>query len=79
VDLVKRLAVTPADAHQLDDPAGASPALTDGVCGIAGTECPAHLAAMAVVVIADHNREVPMAAELGNDLLIQPALVLFDR
>jgi hypothetical protein len=31
------------------------------------------------VNIADHHREVPMAAELGNDLLIQPALVVFDR
>ena len=78
MDLVKRLAVRPAGAHQLDDPTGASPALKDGVCGIAGTEGPAHLAAMAGVVIADHNREVPMAAELGNDLLIHAALVIFD-
>lgn len=78
MDLVKRLAVTPASAHQLDDPAGASPALTDGVCGIAGTEGATHLAAIAVVVIVDHHREVPMAAELGNDLLIDPALVVFD-
>jgi hypothetical protein len=29
--------------------------------------------------IADLNREVPVAAELGGDLPIQPALVLFDR
>jgi hypothetical protein len=29
--------------------------------------------------IADLNRKVPVAAELGGDLLIQPALVLFDR
>jgi hypothetical protein len=34
---------------------------------------------MAGLEIADLNREVPMAAELGNDLLIQPALVVFDR
>jgi hypothetical protein len=79
VHVVKRLAVTPASAHQLDNLAGSSPALTNGVSGIAGTQRPADLAAMAVVDIADHHREVPMAAELGNDLLIQPALVVFDR
>jgi hypothetical protein len=79
VDVVKRLAVAPAGAHQLDDPAGSSPALTNGVSGIAGTESPAHLAAMAGLEIADLNREMPMAAELGNDLPIQPALVVFDR
>jgi len=33
VDVVKRLAVTPAGAHQLDDPAGAHPALSYGVRG----------------------------------------------
>ena len=79
VHVVKRLAVTPASAHQLDNPAGSSPALTNGVSGIAGTQRPADLAAMAVVDIADHHREVPVTAELGEDLLIQPALVVFDR
>lgn len=77
--VVKRLAVTPACAHQLDDPAGSSPALSDSACGIAGTESPAHLAAMTGLEIADHHREVPVSAELGDDLLIQPALVVFDR
>jgi hypothetical protein len=79
VDVVKQLAVTPAGAHQLNDPAGSLPALTDGVRGIAGTERPAHPAAVAGLGIADLNRKVPVAAELGGDLLIQPALVLFDR
>jgi len=79
VDVVKRLALTPAGAHQLDDPAGAHPALSNGVSGIAGTQRPAHTAAMAVVGIADLNREVPVPAELGKDLLIQPALVVLDR
>jgi hypothetical protein len=79
VDVVKRLADTPAGAHQLDDPAGAHPALSNGVSDIAGTQRPAHLAAMAGLNIADLNREVPVPAEQGNDLLIQPALVLFDR
>jgi hypothetical protein len=78
VDVVKRLAVTPAGAHQLDDPAGTGPALADGVCSIACSELPAHLAAMAGLKIADLNREVPVATELGDDLLIQPALVVFD-
>lgn len=79
VNVVKRLAVTPAGADQLDDPAGLRPALTSGVSGIAGTQHPVHLAAMAVVGIADHHREVPVAAELGGNLPIQPALVVFDR
>jgi hypothetical protein len=79
VDVVKRLAVTPTGAHQLDDPAGTSPALPDGVCGIAGTERPPDLAAMAGLEMADHDREVPVSAELGHDLLNQTALVLFDR
>ena len=78
VHVVKRLAVTPAGAHQLDDPAGTRPALTDGVCGIAGTEGTAHLAAMAGLEIADLNRKVPVAAELGGNLPIQPALVVLD-
>ena len=76
---MKPLAVTPACAHQLDDPAGPSPALTNGVSGIAGTQRPAHLAAVAGLVIAAVNRKVPVAAELGGDLPIQPALVVFDR
>jgi hypothetical protein len=79
VDVVKRLTVTPAGAHQLDNPAGAHPALSNGVSGIACTLRPAHLAAVPVVGIADQHREVPVPAELGHDLLIQPALVVFDR
>ncbi len=79
MDVAKRLAITPASAHQLDDPAGAHPALSNGVRGIAGTQRPAHPAAMAVVGIAYLNREVPVAAELGCDLLIQPPLVVLDR
>ncbi len=66
MEVVKRLAVLPAVAHQLGDPAGADTALANGVCGVAGTESPVHLAAMAFVVIADHHREVPVPAELGN-------------
>ena len=79
VDVVKRLAVTPAGALQLDDPAGTRPAFTDGICGIAGSELPTHLAAMAGLDIADLHWEMPVAEELGDDLPIQPALVLFDR
>jgi hypothetical protein len=37
------------------------------------------LAAVAGLEIADLNREVPVATELGGDLPIQPALVVFDR
>jgi len=79
VDAVKRLAVSPDGANQLDDPAGTCPTLADGVCCIASAELPAHLAAMSSLKIADHHREVPVATELGDDLLIQPALVVFDR
>jgi hypothetical protein len=34
---------------------------------------------MAGIAIAYHNREVPMSAELGHNLLVQTTLVLFDR
>jgi len=34
---------------------------------------------MAGLDIADFNREMPVAAELGDDLLVKPALVVFDR
>jgi hypothetical protein len=34
---------------------------------------------MTSIDIADHYREVPVPAELGNDLLIQPTLVVLDR
>ena len=78
MDVLKRLPISPAGAHQLDDPAGTKPALTDDICGVAGSELPAHLAAMAGLEIADLHWEVPVAAELGDDLLIQPALVVFD-
>jgi hypothetical protein len=56
VDEVKRLAVTPAGAHRLDNPADVHRALSNGVCGVAGTEGPVHMAAMTCVVIADHHR-----------------------
>jgi hypothetical protein len=76
---MKRLAVTPAGAHQLNDPAGTSPAFANGLTGIAGTQSPSDRATMAGIAIADHNREVPMSAELGHDLLMQTTLVLLDR
>jgi hypothetical protein len=68
MDVVKRLTVKAASAHEIDDPAGESPPLTNGACGIAGTERPAHLVAMAVVDTALHNTQVPMVTELGRDL-----------
>ena len=76
VNLLKRLAVAVAGAYELDDPAGASPALANGFRGIAGTQSPAHLAAMAGLERADVYWKVPVAAELSDDLLIQPALVV---
>ena len=79
MDVMKRLAVSLSGAHQLNDPAGTSPVLANGLTGIAGTQSPSHIATMAGIEIADYNREVPVSAELGDDLLKQPALVLFDR
>ena len=77
--MAERLAVTPAGAHELDDPARTHPALSNGVCGVAGSECPSHLTSMAGLEIADLNREVTTAAELSDDLLVEPALVVLDR
>ncbi len=76
---MKRLAVTPDIADQLDDPTGACPALADGLGGIACFELPAHPAAVAGLNIADLNREVAVGAGLGDDLRLQRALVVFDR
>ncbi len=78
VDMVKRLAVTSSLANQFDDPARTHPALTDAVRGIEGSELPADLAAMAGLEIAGLHREVPVAAELGDNLLIEPVLVVLD-
>ena len=50
----------------------------DGFVGIAGPELPAHLAVMTCLEIADRHSEVPVATELGDDLLIQPPLVVFN-
>ena len=72
-------AAEPKPVRRCDDPAGARPALTDGACGIEGTEIPPHLAAVAGLEIADHHRKVPVSAELGDNLLIQPALVVLAR
>jgi len=74
-----RLAITPAGAHQLNDPAGTSPALANVLTGIAGTQSPSDRATMAGIAIADLHREVPVSAEPGDDLLTQTTLVLFDR
>ena len=79
VNMVKRLAVTPAVAHQLNNPASTHPPLSNGVNGIAGTESPAQLAAKAGLEIADRYRELPVTTKLGDDLLKQPSLVVFDR
>lgn len=35
--------------------------------------------AIAALEIADHQREMPVAAELGDDLLVEPALVIVNR
>jgi hypothetical protein len=79
VHVVKRLTVMSVCTHQLDDPAGSMPALKNGACGIAGTESPANLAALSGLEIADQHRKVPVSAERGDVLLIQPALVVIDR
>ena len=79
MDVVKRLAVTPAGADQLDDPAVPHPALTDGVRGVAWPELSTHLTTMAGNEIADLPWDVPVAVKLGCDLAEQPALVVLDR
>ena len=71
MDLVKRLAVSSSTARQLGDPAGAHPALPDGICDISGTERAPDLEAMAGIAIADHHWNVPVSAELGDDPLIR--------
>jgi hypothetical protein len=79
VDVTEWLAVPYAGGHQLNDPAGTAPALTDRLGGIAGAEIPSHLAAVACLENADLDWEVPVPAELSNDLTQQCALVVLDR
>ena len=67
---MKLRGVTPFCAHQLDEPLRTSPVLIDDVCGIIGTKRPAHLATMTSLKINDVQRELPVFAELGDDLLI---------
>jgi hypothetical protein len=76
---MKRLAVSPTGAHQLDDLAGTSPALGSGLSGIADMQSLSHIATLAGIESADHNREVPVSAEMGHDLVMQTTLDLFDR
>ena len=77
VDVTEWLAVPYADGHQLNDPAGTAPALTNRIGGIAGAEIPAHLEAVACLEITDLEWEVPVPAELGDDLTQQHAQVVF--
>ena len=66
MDVVKRLAVSSSTARQLGDPV-----LPDGICDISGTERAPDPEAMAGIAIADHNWNVPVSAELGDNLLIR--------
>lgn len=77
VDVTEWLAVPYAGGHQHNDPAGTATALTDRLGGIAGAEIPSHLAAVACLEITDLDWEVPVPAELGDDLTQQRALVVF--
>jgi hypothetical protein len=79
VDVVKRLAVSSSTARQLGDPAGAHPALPDGICDISGTERAPDLEAMAGIAIADHHWNVPVSAELGDNLLMRLCFFLTIR
>ena len=79
MDVVKRLAVSSSTARQLGDPAGAHPALPDGICDISGTERAPDLEAMAGMAIADHHWNVPVSAELGDNLVMRLCFFLTIR
>ena len=79
MDVVKRLAVSSSTARQLGDPAGAHPALPDGICDISGTERAPDPEAMAGIAIADHHWNVPVSAELGDNLLMRLCFFLTIR
>ena len=79
MDVVKQLAVSSSAAQQLNDPAGAHPALPDGICDISGTERAPDLEAMAGIAIADHHWNVPVSAELGDNLLMRLCFFLTIR
>ncbi len=79
MDVVKQLAVSSSAAQQLNDPAGAHPALPDGICDISGAERAPDLEAMAGMAIADHHWNVPVSAELGDNLLMRLCFFLTIR
>jgi hypothetical protein len=79
VKTLKRLAIAAAGAHQLDDSAGTHPALTDGVRGIACPETATHMSAISGREMADLDWQVSVATKLGDNHLMLPALVVFDR
>ena len=78
MDLAEGVAAAPPGTDKFDDQAGSSPKLPNGVCGAASSEYPAQPGAMSSFKSADLHCEVLIAAILGDDLLIEAPLVVFD-
>jgi hypothetical protein len=53
--------------------------LVVGFWSVTGTECPAQLAAITSRAIAGHHWDATVAAVLGDDLLIEAPLIVFDH
>jgi hypothetical protein len=79
VSSLKGLAVATAGGRHLDDPAGTDPGLTDVLRCLLGPQRPGDGAAVADLVIRCHERDVPLALELAEDLAMQRLLVGFHR
>jgi hypothetical protein len=74
----KRLAVTSPVGDHLHNPAGADPGLGDVRRGLFRPQRPSDVTAVADLVIACHERDVPLSLELAADLAVQRLLIGFD-
>lgn len=74
---LKRPAVPDAPGDYLNDPAGADPGLADVLWSLFGAQRPGDVAAVALLVIRCHKRDVTLSLELRSDLAVQRLLVGF--
>ena len=76
---LKWLAIAAAGGGHFDDPAGVDPVLSDVFWGRFCTQRPGDGAAVAVLLIACHKRDLAFSLELAADLTVEDLLVCLDR
>jgi hypothetical protein len=76
---MERSGVAGPDGGHLDDPAGADPFRSDVLRRLFGPQRPGDLAAVALLVIRCHERDLALPMELAADLAVQGLLIGLDR